>query len=192
MRPIRLPRLLGAVAPLVLLAACSSTGASPASTVAGVTAAPSMAASGSGGAVEINVSTKPGVGSFLTGADGRTLYVFAKDSPNTSVCSGQCATNWPPLEVPSGSQPMPGPGVTGTLATITRSDDGKLQVTYDGLPLYYFAKDAAAGDTNGQGIGGIWFVASPSGMPAASGAASPAASAGGAAPGASPTKGVTY
>jgi hypothetical protein len=65
------------------------------------------------------------------------------------------------LEGASGGSVTAGDGATGTLATITRADDGKNQVTYNGIPLYYFAKDAKAGDINGQGIKGVWFLVAP-------------------------------
>ena len=96
----------------------------------------------------------------LTGEDGKTLYVFKKDGPGVSACSGDCATNWPPFTIAANDTLAPGAGVTGALATFKR-DDGTMQVTYNGAPLYYFAADKAAGDTNGQGIGGNWFVAAP-------------------------------
>lgn len=165
MRPIR---ILAVLVPLVALAACSSNAGT--STTAPPTTAPTTAASmaatspaASSATAELMVGTKAGLGSFLTDGNGMTLYVFAKDSSGMSACTGSCAANWPALTVASGQQAMAGPGVSGTIATITRSDDGKLQVTYDGAPLYYFAKDAAAGDTNGQGIGGLWHAASPDG-----------------------------
>jgi predicted lipoprotein with Yx(FWY)xxD motif len=98
------------------------------------------------------------LGAYLTGVDGMTLYVFTVDAPDTSNCSGTCATNWPPLLVDAGTTIVGPTGATGTFATITRSDGGT-QVTYGHKPLYYYANDAAAGDTTGQGVGGNWFVA---------------------------------
>ena len=77
-----------------------------------------------------------------------------------STCSGSCATNWPAFELDDGEKAIGGDGVTGAIATI-KGVDGKDQVTYNGAPLYYFAGDSAAGDTNGQGKGGVWFVAAP-------------------------------
>jgi predicted lipoprotein with Yx(FWY)xxD motif len=112
------------------------------------------------GTVTVAISQKSGLGSFLTGEGGMTLYVFAKDAANTSNCSGGCVDNWPPLEVSAASDLKAGAGVTGKLGTFTRSDDGKLQVTYNGKPLYYFAGDQAAGDTNGSSINN-WAVAAP-------------------------------
>jgi predicted lipoprotein with Yx(FWY)xxD motif len=173
------------------LAACSS-GSSPyapaASTVAAASAAPSSAAaaasaapaasSAAAAAPGVNSVSDPTLGAYLTGLDGRTLYVLTKDSAGTSTCSGTCATNWPPFTLGAGETVKAGAGVTGTFATTTRAD-GTMQVTYQGAPLYYFANDAKAGDVNGQGIGGVWFVAATSGGPGGSVGASPSASTGG-------------
>ena len=101
------------------------------------------------------------VGPYLTSADGKALYVYAKDTtPGKSACNGQCATNWPPLTVPAGAAATAATGVSGTIGTVTR-DDGTTQVTYNGKPVYYFSGDKSAGQTNGQGIGGVWSVATP-------------------------------
>jgi len=106
----------------------------------------------------ILVSSSPALGSFLVDWRGMTLYVFRSDEVGKSNCYGQCAVNWPPLL--AGGQPVIAEGVTGAIDTIERSD-GTRQVTYDGMPLYYFVDDNASGDTNGQGVGGVWFVVSP-------------------------------
>jgi predicted lipoprotein with Yx(FWY)xxD motif len=104
-------------------------------------------------------ATTTDLGDFLTDADGMTLYFFTNDTtPGASVCDGDCATNWPPLTVPWGNTAVGGEGVPGVVA-VTPREDGSWQVTYDGRPLYYFAEDEAAGDTNGQGRGDVWFVA---------------------------------
>jgi predicted lipoprotein with Yx(FWY)xxD motif len=164
-----------AVATVVLAACSSQPGAA--------TAGPTTAATGSAGgaALQLTVRQDATLGSFVAGADGRSLYVFAKDSGGTSACTGDCATNWPPLTVTSAAAATAGSGVTGALATITRAD-GTVQVTLGGRPVYYFGGDKAAGDVKGQGVGGIWFLASPSGEPVAGGgaAASPASTCAGA------------
>lgn len=104
------------------------------------------------------------LGTYLVGPDGRTLYYLTKDvTPGASVCEGDCLTNWPPLVVEAGQAITAGEGVTGTLGAISRSD-GTMMATYRGRPLYYFAGDAAAGETNGQGKGDVWFVASVDGV----------------------------
>ncbi len=129
--------------------------------VAPASVAPSAPASAAAGeAYEVKVATGT-VGKYLTGEDGKTLYIFKKDTTaGKSACNGDCATNWPPFLLEAGESTKAGDGVTGTLATITR-DDGTIQVTYNGAPVYYFAADKATGDTTGQGVGGIWFVANP-------------------------------
>jgi predicted lipoprotein with Yx(FWY)xxD motif len=80
-----------------------------------------------------------------------TLYTFDKDvaGSGVSACTGGCLEVWPALTVSAGDTPVGGAGVTGTLGTITRSDNGAIQVTYDGKPLYFFAHDTAPGDTKG-------------------------------------------
>jgi predicted lipoprotein with Yx(FWY)xxD motif len=102
-------------------------------------------------------------GPSLVGPDGMTLYIFTQDTDGTSTCTGDCATAWPPLTVEAGAEIEGGDGVTGELAIIER-DDGTSQVTYDGMPLYFYAEDAAPGDATGEGVGGVWFIASPEGQ----------------------------
>ena len=87
-----------------------------------------------------------------------TLYVRTSDPAGGSSCTGGCATAWPPLTVAAGTQALAGTGVSGALGTFARTD-GSLQVTYNGHALYYYAADTKSGDTTGQGVGGIWFVA---------------------------------
>jgi predicted lipoprotein with Yx(FWY)xxD motif len=160
----------------LLVAACSSSGggstasasAPAASSAAPSSAAPSSAApsaSGSaaaGGDYEIKTATG-GPGPFLTGEGGKTLYLVKKDTQGNgkSVCNGDCLKSWPAFTVDAGENATAGTGVTASkISTITR-DDGTTQIAYDGWPLYYFAADTKAGDTNGQGVGSVWFVANP-------------------------------
>ena len=105
------------------------------------------------------------LGAVLVDADGFTLYLFQQDTGSASTCTGDCATTWPPVLTDGATV---ADGVPGALETTTR-DDGTLQVTYEGHPLYRYSGDAAPGDTNGQGIGGVWFAATPEGTPAAGG-----------------------
>jgi predicted lipoprotein with Yx(FWY)xxD motif len=99
------------------------------------------------------------LGTILVGPDGLTLYTFTNDTAGSgeSACYDACASAWPPL---TSEDPTAGEGITGELSTIERTD-GAMQVTYDGMPLYYFASDTAPGDTNGHEVGGVWFVAEP-------------------------------
>jgi predicted lipoprotein with Yx(FWY)xxD motif len=106
----------------------------------------------------IGTKNTSALGNYLVDDKGMTLYTFKNDSSGKSTCTGTCATMWPPLSATVA--PTGGSGVTGTFALITR-DDGTQQVTYNGMPLYYFSGDKAAGDTNGQGVGGVWAVAVP-------------------------------
>jgi predicted lipoprotein with Yx(FWY)xxD motif len=110
-----------------------------------------------GATVSVSTATGP-LGTYLTGADGLTLYTFKPDGANTSTCDGGCAEAWPPFTVGPDVELAPGDGLDGELTTFARAD-GTLQVAYDGAPLYYFANDTTPGDTNGQGLGGNWFVA---------------------------------
>lgn len=112
----------------------------------------------------VRVAEHPEHGSILVGPTGMTLYRFANDETDVSNCSGGCATNWPPLvggfDAAAGVLPMAGDGADGTLALIAR-DDGGMQVTYDGMPLYYWLRDAVPGDATGQNVGDAWFVVEP-------------------------------
>jgi predicted lipoprotein with Yx(FWY)xxD motif len=119
--------------------------ASPAASAAAGAASP---AAGSAFAVKVASGT---IGKFLTGKDGMTLYIYKKDSPNTSACTADCAANWPPFMVAADAGLRAGDGVTGKLTTFARAD-GSMQVAYNGAPLYYFVGDQAAGDTTGQDL----------------------------------------
>lgn len=134
-----------------VVAACSASGASPGTSLAPAGQGP---ASAGAGAVAIGTSSSAALGTFLTGENGKTLYTHAGDGPNTSTCTDACATAWPPLTVTAGGQPTAGAGVTGKLGTLTRAD-GTIQVTNDGLPLYYWQGDAKLGDTTGDGVNGF-------------------------------------
>ena len=90
-----------------------------------------------------------------------TLYLFTKDTPNTTVCYEKCAVAWPPLLTTG--DPVAGEGVDAALLGTTARTDGTVQVTYNGWPLYYYEKDKAPGDVVGQNVGDVWFVISPAG-----------------------------
>jgi predicted lipoprotein with Yx(FWY)xxD motif len=108
------------------------------------------------------------LGTFLTGKDGLTIYYFAADTvPGVSVCEGDCLAAWPPVTVPPGNTVAAGEGVSGVIGLISGTD-GSTQVTYDGRPLYYWQGDTEAGQTTGQGVNEVWWVADVSGnLPAA-------------------------
>ena len=162
----------------VLVAACASQtggGATPAASQA--PAATAGASGGAGTAYTVEIAHDAKLGDHLTGEGGKTLYILTKDSAGASSCTdATCAATWPAFTLDTGESVTAGAGVTGTFATLKRPD-GSMQVTYDNRPVYYFSGDSAAGDANGQGINGVWYVVSPAGEPGGSGA--PPASDGG-------------
>ncbi len=105
------------------------------------------------------------LGAILVGPNGHTLYLFAKDRSGKSACAGSCATYWPPL---LSRKPTAGKGVKASLLGTTMRSNGSLQVTYAKHPLYGFALDKQAGQTNGEGnlaFGAKWWAVSASGTP---------------------------
>jgi predicted lipoprotein with Yx(FWY)xxD motif len=106
---------------------------------------------------------KTTVGNALVAANGHTVYLFTADKASKSACYGQCAGVWPPLIA---AKPTSGAGLKASKLGTTKRKDGKLQVTYGGHPLYYFAPDKKAGDAKGQGVvhfGGAWWLVSAGG-----------------------------
>src|SRR5256885_16192833 len=91
---------------------------------------------------------------------GRTLYSRTTDMPPTTVCSGGCASAWPPLLVSGSSPPTSATSLPGKLSA--QADANGTQVEYNGHPLYIYSGDTAPGQTTGEGIGGIWHVVTPS------------------------------
>ena len=156
----------GAVAlALLALAGCGSSGyggGSSAGTTSGSSAASSKA--------DLKTADSS-LGTVVVDADGRTVYVFDKDTPGSgkSACSGDCLAKWPPVQ--AGSDQLTVDGISGQLGTITR-DDGTKQVTLGGMPLYLFAGDSHAGDVTGQAVGGIWWAVAPDGTKITAAAAS--------------------
>jgi predicted lipoprotein with Yx(FWY)xxD motif len=153
------------VAAGLLAAACGTAAGSTTagSTPAGSTPAGTPAGNGSTTATVIE-SHAGSAGSFLTNSSGRAVYLWAADSMNKSACSGACAGAWPPVTT-TGKVTAADGAKAADLGTITRSDGSK-QVTYDGQPLYYFAGDSGAGQTNGQGsdsFGAKWWLVAPAG-----------------------------
>jgi predicted lipoprotein with Yx(FWY)xxD motif len=123
----------------------------------------STPAPSTGGVAAIK-TTSGDLGTFLTDAKGRTLYLWEADKGSSSMCSGACAQAWPPLTTTGA--PQAGTGVKSSLLGTTKRSDGKLEVTYNGHPLYYFAGDTAPGKTAGQGTDGFgaeWYVVGTNG-----------------------------
>ena len=140
-------RRMGWLVPAAMLAAALIVAAcaSPGSSSDGAAGRPSHAAGSASASSTLRTATINGA-AVLTNAKGFTVYSFAPDTPTTSKCNGSCAHSWPPVEGPATA----GPGVTGTLGTITRSD-GTIQATYKGHPLYTYLGDTAPGQAKGNG-----------------------------------------
>jgi len=110
-------------------------------------------------ATTLKVANDPNLGAILTDAKGMTVYLFTKDTTaSQSNCTDKCLQNWP--AVPATDNMTLPKGVPGKLTSFDRAD-GTKQAAYNGIPLYTFANDKAAGDVNGQDVGGIWFVVYP-------------------------------
>ncbi len=96
---------------------------------------------------------------ILTNADGKTLYYFTSDTATTAACASGCISTWPPLLFNGSGSPASASTLSGTLSV--QADANGSQVEYNGHPLYIFSGDTAAGQTNGEGLFGKWFVATP-------------------------------
>ena len=166
MHPLTASRIrltAGTVLALAALAGCSGTG------TGGGAYAPAAASS----TQTTQTSSRPAasaptlmmadtaLGSVLVDGNGMTLYLFTKDSPNTSTCTGGCLAAWPPLL----GVPTPGTGVDDSKLGSFRRGDGSVQATYNGWPLYFWAKDTKPGDTTGQNVQSVWFVIGRDGNP---------------------------
>ena len=147
-------------AAFVLLAAVAVAGCGG----GGATAHAAPPKTASGQPATLGVANNSNLGKILVDSQGRTLYLFQKDSGTTSSCTGACAAAWPPLR--ANGQPTVGSGTNASMVGTTARSDGNPQVTYNGHPLYTYSGDQNPGDTNGQGLtafGGGWFAVSPSG-----------------------------
>jgi predicted lipoprotein with Yx(FWY)xxD motif len=111
--------------------------------------------------VELTTATSA-AGPIVVGKDGKSVYFFTKDvkDSGTSACKDACAAAWPAVTTTSDAPPVE--GVSGTIGTIGTADGSK-QITINGMPVYYFAKDTKAGDILGQGVDDAWYLVSPSG-----------------------------
>ncbi len=177
--PVRAWFSLLALVGLLLLAACgsnTSTGSTAAPNTTSTTAAGSTptssggrygnggttpTVSSSGSLIQTAMATVSGKSeTILTNAQGRTLYYRTTDRPPTTVCSGGCASAWPPLLVSGSTTPTSTTSLPGKLSV--QADANGTQVEYNGHPLYTFSGDTAPGQTTGEGFGGIWHVVTPS------------------------------
>ena len=157
-RPIRLIAAAAVVPAVALvLAACGSSNDT-------ATASNSPPATASGKPATLGVASNGSLGKVLVDSQGRTLYLFQKDSGTRSACTGACAASWPPLR--DSRKPVAGSGASASMVTTAPRTDGSPQVVYNGHPLYLFSGDKNPGDANGQGVtafGGAWYAVSPAG-----------------------------
>ncbi|MDL4813432.1 COG4315 family predicted lipoprotein [Actinomadura opuntiae] len=167
-------RGLRAAVPLAALAAaaaaCGGSGGSSGPGAAAphrpaVPMAASSAPNTSGAGGTIATAKVANLGQVLVDGQGRTLYLFEKDTGGKSSCSGACAAVWPP--VTTTGKPHAGSQAKAAMLGTTSRSDGKTQVTYGGHPLYYYAPDGAAkGSAKGEGLnqfGAEWYVVSSAG-----------------------------
>ncbi|TMC66049.1 MAG: hypothetical protein E6J16_02770 [Chloroflexota bacterium] len=143
-------RVFGFAATLALVLAACGSQAGPAATASPsptASATPSATTTPATGPVVLAQSVGTMGTILVAAANNHTVYTFDSDTPGVSKCTGGCASTWPPVSIASGTTPTGGPGVTGQLGTITRAD-GSLQVTYKGLPLYFFHSDANPGESD--------------------------------------------
>ena len=157
----------GAVLLLVAVAAAGCGGGK-------ASAPPSPPKTASGAAATVGVDNVS-LGNVLVSSQGRTLYLFKKDTGTMSTCTGACAVNWPPLR--ANGKPTVGNGAKASIVSTSARSDGKPQVTYNGHPLYLFSGDQKPGDTNGEGVnafGGLWYALSSAGNQIVGSAPNPA------------------
>jgi len=154
---------------MLLVAACAPA-AAPAAPAQAPAAAPTAASSGNAapaaapaaaGPVVLAVASNDKLGKFLADDKGMTLYMYTKDTKDTTNCYDKCAQAWPPLL--QSDKPTVKDGVDASLLSTTTRKDGSVQVTYAGMPLYYYFKDKAAGDVTGQNNNNVWYVVAPDG-----------------------------
>ena len=148
-------------APSVAAPSASASEAAPSASAS--EAAPSESASAGAGA-ELKLATSA-LGEIITDGAGKTLYMFTPDEAGTPTCYDQCADSWPALTAADAASVTAGTGLEASKITVVDRTDGTKQVKYGEYPLYYFANDSAAGQTNGQGLNDKWYVVDKDGEP---------------------------
>lgn len=151
----------------IFMAACASNTSSgggaygTGSTSASSTPAPTTTGNGNS-SVMIKTATATIKGkseTILTNVDGKTLYYFTPDTATTAACAAGCISTWPPLLFTGSGSPTSSTTLSGKLSAQTDANGN--QIEYNGHPLYLYSGDTAAGQTNGEGLFGKWFVATP-------------------------------
>jgi len=150
-----------AIAPALAAFVVAGCGGGGSSTQQSNTQSKAPTASGAAATVSLR---KLNVGNALVDSQGRTLYLFEADKGPMSTCNGACASLWPPDT--TSAKPKAGPGVDPAKLGTTKRSDGRLEVTYNGHPLYRYAPDTKVGEDAGQGLnqfGAKWYVLAASG-----------------------------
>lgn len=157
---------LSAFALAALLSGCagtttSPTTAAPTSAAGSSTSGPASTSAPAAAAADLKVADSK-AGQIVVDGKGMSVYYYTKDVKDSgkSACTGGCLDAWPPVLATADTPTVD--GVTGTVGTIA-TPDGKKQLTINGMPVYLYAKDVAAGDITGQGVGGVWYLVAPSG-----------------------------
>jgi predicted lipoprotein with Yx(FWY)xxD motif len=159
---LRIAGGLAAAALAVLLAGCTAPAAEEPAEDEGTSVETEAPDTGSDYSDALLTTADSDLGEIVVDGEGMTVYMFDNDTQggDASTCEGECAANWPAVTTDSDVPAVD--GVTGDVGTIT-GVEGETQVTLNGWPLYYFAGDSAAGDVNGQGVNGVWWVLTPDG-----------------------------
>jgi predicted lipoprotein with Yx(FWY)xxD motif len=146
------------VAAVILLAGCGSSGTTKAKSSSTTSAGggTTTTAASTTAAAPVSATSNPTLGQILVDSQGRTVYVFDNDKNGTIACLTGCAAAWPPVVLDAGASLPTTGALSADLTTVARPDGAQQQVAYKGRPLYRYAGDAKAGDTKGDGVGGIW------------------------------------
>ncbi|WP_277213577.1 COG4315 family predicted lipoprotein [Isoptericola croceus] len=159
-RTARITTALATATLLAATAACSGTEEAADDGATDTTTEETTEAEPMGDAVLATTDSE--LGTIVVDGEGMTVYYFTPDEPGSgvSVCEDECLINWPPVHAQDEDPQVD--GVTAEVGTIT-GNDGELQVTLDGRPVYLFVGDEAPGDVAGQAVEDVWWVVAPDG-----------------------------
>lgn len=143
--------LIRIVLPLVLVAAAGAGAAMVATTAS------------AGAKATVKTVNNGTFGVVLVDGSGKALYRYTPDKKGKSVCTGQCLSYWPAFVINATAKPVAGGGVKASLLGTIKAKNGMRQVTYAGYPLYHYKADSKAGEFEGQGVDGSWYVVNAKG-----------------------------
>ena len=163
--------ILGAAITVAACGSSATTGSGSGSSPSSGSSSASSAGTSSSSSATVSATNVPGVGTVLVNGQGRTLYLLTSEKGGKITCTdgNGCTKLWPETIVPNGATAAKaGSGVMSSLLGTVKEDNGSLEVTYNGWPLYTFAGDSGPGVAHGQGItsfGGTWYVLNSAGDP---------------------------